>query len=123
MLKKILEYCGVGVGVCEQVLLAENFQDVLFGFFKNEKIIMTAPIVIYESARLKTGHIFRSTKSITQPKYRRSIKLLIAPAIIRIMNKELGIRKFLILKIPHRPPFTKGEIQSTAKIIINTPYM
>ena len=67
---------------------------MLFGFLKSERIMRIAPMVIYASARLKIGHTLRSMKSITQPKYRRSIKLLIAPAIIRIMNNELGIKNF-----------------------------
>lgn len=56
---------------------------------------MTAPMVIYESAKLKTGHIFKSIKSITQPKRRRSMMLDKAPDRIRIKNKELRIKRFL----------------------------
>lgn len=62
------------------------------------------------SAILKTGQNCRSMKSITQPKYKRSIMLEIAPDIISIKYKVLCIMYFLY-KIA-----TKKTIMVTQKI-------
>jgi len=61
-------------------------------------IINIAPIDINISAKLKTGQIFRSIKSIIHPKNMRSMLLASAPARIRRRQKVKVLSGFLKIK-------------------------
>jgi hypothetical protein len=82
-----------------------------------EIISRPVPIVIDESAKLKTGHILKSMKSITYRKLILSMRLPKAPDIIRIrpkLKRKLPKKLSSLIALKSIIPIITTEMTDTA---------